>query len=84
VSQPEVRGAQELCKNCHWLFDNGLWTLADDYSVIVAAGRFSEVSPDQKPLSAYDGQRIRLPADPAYWPNPVHLAWHRRHTIRGT
>ena len=48
----DPRNGLALCKNAHWLFDNGLWTLADDYSVIVAAGRFSEDSPDQKPLSA--------------------------------
>ena len=79
----DPRNGLALCKNAHWLFDNGLWTLADDYSVIVAAGRFSEDSPDQKPLSAYHGQRIHLPADPVFWPNPVHLAWHRKHQFRG-
>jgi len=71
-----------LCKNAHWLFDNGLWTLTDDYTVIVAAGRFSEESPEQTPLGAYQGKEIHLPRDRALWPNPVHLAWHRKHKFQ--
>jgi putative restriction endonuclease len=72
-----------LCKNAHWLFDNGLWTLSDDYLVIVAVGRFAEESRDQKPLPSYHGQRIQLPTDRALWPNPVYIAWHRKHRFQG-
>lgn len=73
-----------LCKNAHWLFDNGLWTLADDYTVIVAAGRFAEDSPDQKPLAGYHGRKVHLPSEPKFWPNPIHLAWHRKHKFQGS
>ena len=38
----DPRNGLALCKNAHWLFDNGLWTLTDDYKVIVAEGRFAE------------------------------------------
>ena len=79
----DPRNGLALCKNAHWLFDNGLWSLADDYSVIVAVGKFSEGSPDQKALRDYHGQTIHLPADRACWPNPVHLAWHRKHRYHG-
>ncbi len=33
------------------------------------------------PLYAYvrrEGHRLFLPGDPKYWPEPTHLAWHRR------
>jgi putative restriction endonuclease len=80
----EPRNGLALCKNAHWLFDHGLWTLADDYTVIVAAGKFSEDSPDQKPLGAYQGLRIHLPGDSAYWPNPIHLAWHRKQKFQAS
>lgn len=79
----DVRNGLALCKNAHWLFDNGLWTLADDCTVIVAVGRFSEDSPDQKSLVEYDGQKIRLPADTSSRPNPVHLGWHRKNKFLG-
>jgi hypothetical protein len=79
----DPRNGLALCKNAHWLFDNGLWTLADDNTVIVAVGRFAEDSPDQKPLAAYHGQKVHLPGDPALVPNPIHLAWHRKHKFQG-
>ena len=79
----DVRNGLALCKNAHWLFDNGLWTIADDFTVIVARDRFTEESPDQKPLAAYHGEELRLPSDPALYPDPVHLAWHRRKKFLG-
>jgi putative restriction endonuclease len=79
----DPRNGLALCKNAHWLFDNGLWTLSDDYLVIVAVGRFAEESRDQKPLLTYHGQRIQLPGNQALWPNPVHVAWHRKNRFQG-
>jgi putative restriction endonuclease len=79
----DARNGIALCKNAHWLFDHGLWTLTDEYQVIVAIGEFLELSPDRKGLVEYHGQKIRLPNDAAIWPNPVHIAWHRRHCFRG-
>ena len=79
----DVRNGIALCRNAHWQFDNGLWTIADDFTVLVAHDRFTEESPDQKPLSAYHGQKLRLPTDSALYPDPVHLAWHRRKWFRG-
>ncbi len=79
----EIRNGLALCKNAHWLFDNGLWTIADNYTVRVALGHFTEDSPDQKRLSDYHGQMIRLPSDPALSPDPVHLRWHRKQRFRG-
>jgi putative restriction endonuclease len=79
----DPRNGLALCKNAHWLFDNGLWTISDDYKVIVAVGRFSEDSPDQKSLTEYHGRKLHLPDDPKLWPAPVHLAWHRKNRFQG-
>jgi putative restriction endonuclease len=79
----DPRNGLALCKNAHWLFDNGLWTLSDDYLVIVAVGRFAEDRGDQKPLLSYHGQRIQLPSNQALWPKPVNIAWHRKHRFQG-
>ena len=68
-----------LCKNAHWQFDVGLWTIDDEYRVDVAKEAFSESSPNQKPLAEMQGQRLLLPRDEAIWPSQVHLAWHRTH-----
>jgi putative restriction endonuclease len=68
-----------LSKNAHWLFDAGLWSIDDDYRVLVVADRFDEECPDQKPLASYAGNRLRLPADERIWPARANLAWHREH-----
>lgn len=79
----DPQNGMALCKNAHWLFDNGLWSLDDDYRVLVAKHRFSEEAPDQKSLSAYAGERIRLPASESHWPDRKYLAWHRKHAFQG-
>lgn len=79
----DPRNGMALCKNAHWLFDNGLWSLDDDYRVLVARHRFSEDAPDQKALTAYAGERIRLPSAEVLWPDRKCLAWHRKHTFQG-
>lgn len=68
-----------LCKNAHWQFDVGLWTIDDEYRVVVARDAFSESSPNQKSLADMHGQRLLLPPNEAIWPAKVHLAWHRTH-----
>lgn len=73
-----------LCKNAHWQFDVGLWTIDDDFRVLVAKEAFSESSPNQKPLAAMHGQRLLLPRDPTIWPSKDHLACHRSHKFLGS
>ena len=79
----DVRNGLALSKNAHQLFDQGLWTIADDYTVIVAIGQFTAQSPDQKALRDYHGQKIRLLKDPALWPEPTYLTWHRNDKFQG-
>jgi putative restriction endonuclease len=78
----DPRNGIALCKNAHWLFDQGLWSLSDDYQVMVALGQYAEDSPDQKGLAHYHGRKIRLPKDTSLWPDPRYLAWHRRKKFR--
>ncbi len=78
----ELRNGLALCKNAHWLFDQGLWSMTDDYKVLVAEGHFAEDGPDQKLLSEYHGKKILLPKAPRCWPNPLHVAWHRKNRFK--
>lgn len=68
-----------LCKNAHWLFDQGLWSLTEDYSVIVAKDLFHESGNSSFLLRKTEGKRISLPSDEAYWPAKENIAWHRKH-----
>lgn len=76
------RNGLALCKNAHWLFDNGLWSIDDEYRVIVASEAFDEASPYQKPLVEFLGQHIHLPENHEIWPDPRHLHWHRKHKLQ--
>ena len=67
------------CKNAHWSFDQGLWTITDNFRVLVATDKFAE-SADKSDLllGGYHGAGFRLPKDRGLWPSLVHVAWHRR------
>jgi putative restriction endonuclease len=79
----DPRNGIALCKNAHWLFDIGLWTLGDDYRVRVASTKFSESRADALLLKSLEGNKILLPSDSKFWPNPIHLAWHRTSRFQG-
>ena len=68
-----------LCKNAHWMFDEGLWSLDDDYRVLIDPNRFDESGVNELLLSPKANVRVLLPADSNYWPDKIHLAWHRKH-----
>jgi putative restriction endonuclease len=78
----DPRNGIALCKNAHWLFDQGLWSLTDDYRVLIAASRFDEAGDDSHQLKRLEGCKVRLPVNPDHWPDTAHLAWHRRHKLR--
>jgi len=73
------RNGIALCKNAHWMFDEGLWSLDDDYRVLIDPNRFDESGVNELLLSPKANARVLLPADPNYWPDKIHLAWHRKH-----
>jgi putative restriction endonuclease len=73
------RNGIALCKNAHWMFDEGLWSLDDDYRVIIDRKRFDESGAEELLLSHKANTRILLPADRHYWPDKAHLAWHRKY-----
>ncbi len=72
-----------LCKNAHWLFDVGLWSIDNEYRILVAKGEFDESAPEQTPLIAMHGKTLYLPANLQLWPDPVHMAWHRKNRFVG-
>lgn len=72
-----------LSKNAHWLFDNGLWSLRDDYTVLVADRHFSETGESAHTLGLMRDKQITLPANIAYRPAQQHLEWHRSHKFLG-
>ncbi len=61
-----------LCRNHHWIFDGGGFSVSDDYTLFVSpqlTGTANFVIP---------GAPLRLPMFPNCYPDPAVLAWHRR------
>jgi len=67
-----------LSKNAHWQFDHGLWSLDNDYRVILQKDKFIEEGKLGQRLIDFEGQKIVLPTDSVYWPKKVYLDWHRK------
>lgn len=80
----DISNGMALCRNHHWAFDQGLWTLGHDYEVIVACDAFTEEAPNQLSLGAYHSRRIDLSRlAVANRPSQRHLDWHRKHKFIG-
>ena len=73
------RNGIALCKNADWMFDEGLWSLDDEYRVIIDRKRFDESGADELLLAGKADIHILLPPDPNCWPDKTHLAWHRKY-----
>lgn len=69
----DPRNGLAFCKNHHWGFDAGWFSVTDAYKVVVSprlqngAGYITANAP------------LRLPANPDLVPAPAALAWHRAH-----
>ena len=78
----EVRGTDDprngiaLSKSAHWAFDRGIFTISDQYEVVVNP-RVTSANAVNFPAIAVDRRKILLPNDPYYRPHPEALAWHK-------
>lgn len=79
----DVRGTDDprngvaLSRSAHWAFDRGIFTISDQYEVVVNP-KISAASVDRFPAIAMDRKKILLPKDEYYWPHPDALAWHKQ------
>ncbi len=79
----DVRGTDDprngvaLSKSAHWAFDRGIFTISDQYEVVVNP-KASSASIAQFPAIAVNRRKMFLPEDSYYWPHPDALAWHRQ------
>ena len=73
------RNGMALSKNAHWMFDEGLWSVDDEYRVLIDPKRFDESGANEMLLARRANTPILLPANPHFWPDKIHLAWHRKH-----
>ncbi len=72
----DPRNGLALCKNHHWGFDIGAWSLSDSYEIIVTPKLINDL------VYVENGKTIVQPKDPIYLPDPIALQWHRENILK--
>lgn len=80
----DLQNGLALSKTAHWSFDQGLWSLTDDYRVLVARDHFAESGPSEFLLGGYADRLLTIPTNPTAAPNPDYIRWHREKVFEGT
>ena len=74
-----IRNGLALSATVHWMFDRGLISIDDDYTLLLKPAAIPEsarrlINPER---------RLRLPAQPRDYPHRRFLQFHRRHVFKG-
>jgi len=79
----DIENGLALCKNAHWMFDEGLWSVRPDGRVLLSAQRFTENGPEGLRLQPYAGRLLQFAGGVTLRPKPDYFARHRGfHGIR--
>jgi putative restriction endonuclease len=72
-----------LSPNAHWLFDEGLWSVDEDFRIVVASNRFTENGPEALKLVSFAGRHLQFDPGAKLRPAAEFLKRHRHyHGIR--
>lgn len=79
----EITNGISLCKNHHWAFDQGWFSISDDYRIIVSNDLQEESPNSKRKMQDFNGETILLPdaikyAPDKYYPSAKSLKWHRK------
>jgi len=74
----QLQNGLALSKNAHWMFDEGLWAVSDDFRVLVQSKRFVEVGPDTFLLRNLKGNYLQFDPNANLRPSKALLSEHRR------
>ncbi len=73
----DPRNGLALSRTAHWAFDQGLFTISDQYEVVVHEN--AKVADHVSfPILGADGKQINLPPESFYRPHLDALEWHRK------
>jgi putative restriction endonuclease len=73
-----VRNGIALTGTAHWLFDRGLLSFADDYTILLSPHGV----PDELDKLILPERRLRVPTNPDLRPHTTYLTWHRDHCFK--
>ncbi len=71
-----INNGISFCKNHHWGFDRGWFSIDDNYKIIVT-NNLDESCPHSKPIIDFHGESIFLPSDTKCLPDINAIKWHR-------
>jgi putative restriction endonuclease len=74
-----VRNGVALCSTVHWMFDRGLLSLDDDFTILTATERV----PETIRRLVNPGGKLLLPNQPEFRPHPQFLKYHRETVFKG-
>ena len=85
VSQnDDIENGLALCKNAHWMFDEGLWSVRGNGRVVLAPQRFTENGPEALRLQPYAGRLLQFAAGVTLRPKENYFVRHREaHGLAG-
>lgn len=72
----DIENGLALCKNAHWMFDDGLWSMRNDGRAVLASQRFTENGPEALRLQPYAGRLLQFAAGVTLRPNPKYFGQH--------
>jgi putative restriction endonuclease len=80
----DIANGMALCRNHHWAFDQGLWSIGSSFEIVVACGKFAEQTPNQTGLMSYQSKQLDFSwLQPEHRPSQKNLDWHRQHKFMG-
>jgi putative restriction endonuclease len=77
----KIDNGLSLCKNHHWAFDLGWFSIDDNYRILIAQG-LDDDSPYTKAMKEFDREPIALPSNEIYFPRLESLQWHRKNKFK--
>lgn len=76
----DPRNGLALSHTAHWAFDRGLYTISDQFEIVVHPKAHSADNQNFE-LLKLDRQKILLPSDDSNLPHPDALRWHRENVF---
>jgi hypothetical protein len=73
----DPRNGITLSRTAHWAFDKGMFTISDQYEIIVHP-KAKNANTSKFPILDMNGIQINLPEDDNYYPHPEAIEWHKK------
>lgn len=74
-----IRNGLALSGTAHWMFDRGLVSVSDDFTILVT----SKSLPDDATRLIVADRKLRVPSMPNLQPHRQFLNWHRNNKFKG-